>query len=98
MTRISYGGVNGGIQTGRFSSHPGNVNADGTANSTDVETLGRALAGTTLLLGGLFAEDLDPSTLFTPADILEAIDLLNGAGAYAAWNGTPLPTATGTCP
>ena len=98
MTRISYVDVNGGVQTGRFSSHPGNVTADGTADSTDVETLRRALAGTTLLLWGLFAEDVDHSTLFTPADILEAIDLLNGAGAYAAWNGTPLPTATGTCP
>jgi hypothetical protein len=98
VTRISYVDANGGVHTGQFISHPGNVNADGTADSTDVETLRRALAGTTLLLWGLFAEDVDHSTLFSPADILEAIDLLNGAGAYASWNGTPLPTATGTCP
>jgi len=51
-----------------------------------------------LLLWGLFAEDAEQSTLFTPADVLGAIDLLNGAGAYAAWNGTPLPTAAGACP
>lgn len=51
-----------------------------------------------MLLCGLFAKDVDHSTLFTPADILEAIDVLNGAGAYADCNGTPLPTAAGACP
>ncbi|MCH7839787.1 MAG: hypothetical protein IID38_06080 [Planctomycetes bacterium] len=41
--------------------------------------------------------DLDRSGLSTPADLLRAADLLNGAGVFEAWDGTPLPDAIG-CP
>lgn len=48
-------------------------------------------------LHGLYSEDIDHSGVFTSADLLRLIDLLNGAGAYDPWNGTPLPDSAG-CP
>jgi hypothetical protein len=98
VTRVSYTDDNGGVQTGKFVSHPGNADGIGAANTVDIVALVNALGGAILLPWDGLGEDINHSALFTAADILEAIDLLNGAGAYVTWDGTPLPTATGTCP
>jgi hypothetical protein len=42
--------------------------------------------------------DIDRSDLCAPADILEEIDLLNGAGQFSVWNGTTKPVTAGICP
>jgi len=39
----------------------------------------------------VWSTDLDRSGLATPADLPTAIDLLNGAGAFAVWAGVSLP-------
>jgi hypothetical protein len=98
VTRISYTDDNGGVQTGKFIPHPGNAGGIGAADGADIMAVVNALRGTVLLPWDTLSEDIDHSVLFTAADILEAVDLLNGAGEYASWSGTPLPTAAGTCP
>jgi hypothetical protein len=98
VTRLSYTDDNGGVQTGKFISHPGNASGLGAADGADIDALVLALRGTVLLPWDTLSEDIDHSALFTAADTLETVDLLNGAGAYVVWSGTPLPTATGPCP
>lgn len=74
----------------RVGALPGDVNADGASNSTDVTALTDALSGT---LKPLFpwSIDIDRSGRVAPCDILRLIDLLNGADAYEVFNGASLP-------
>ena len=74
----------------RIGSLPADVNADRVSNEFDVAALLITLDG----LGDprpVWSTDLDRSALTAPADILEAVDLLNGAGMFDAYLGAMLP-------
>jgi len=72
---------------------PGDVNGDPTSNAADVESLTSKLAGPAI--PPPWECDLDRSGSCTPADILTAVDLLNGADAYDPWLNKSL---TDPCP
>jgi hypothetical protein len=95
VTKITYAG-NG--TSASYIAHPANLNADGAANSADVTALVNALNGTAPLPAGLLSGDVDRSGAVTPADILDAVDLLNGEGAYIIWNNTAKPAPNASCP
>ena len=84
--------------TGRFTAHPANVNGDAEASSGDLLELIAILSGTTQSKWGIYSEDLDRSGALGPADLLEIVDLLNGAAAYRPWNNTPLPADAASFP
>jgi len=74
----------------RIGFLPADVNADRVSNESDVTALRMALDG----LGEprpIESTDIDRSALTAPADLLEAVDLLNGAGAFDAYFGATLP-------
>jgi subtilisin family serine protease len=74
----------------RLGYLPADVNGTGISDGNDVTALATALSG-----GGpsrpVWALDIDRSEAVTPADILEAVDLLNGAGAYDTFLNATLP-------
>ncbi len=97
LTTIEYLG-NDPPDVGWYIAHPGNVNGDDTANAHDVVALVGALADTISLPWGLYSSDIDRSGVLTPLDILDAIDILNGADAYdPPRNGSAKPSTVG-CP
>ncbi len=98
VTTVTYTDAASTASTVEYVSHPGNVNDDGFANSSDVTDLVSALAGGLTLPWGIFSEDIDRSGILSPLDLLELIDLLSGAEAYDVWNSTAKPVAAGTCP
>jgi len=98
LTTLTYTDVHGLKSTGRFTSHPSNVDADPIASAADEQRLVDILNGTGTPLWGLYSDDIDRSASVTPADILEEIDLLNGAGAYDPWDGTPNQSSSPFCP
>ena len=95
VTKITYAGTG---TSASYVAHPANLNADGTANATDVTALVNALNGTAPLPVGLLSGDVDRSGAVTPADILDAVGLLNGQGAYVIWNNTAKPAPNANCP
>jgi len=103
-TTVIYTDVNAAPSYAHVVSHPGNVRGDATASFDDVLALRDALIGTYFLPWGVFSGDLNRSETqnfegVTPADLLEAVDLLNGAGAYdPPANGTPNPANDPACP
>ncbi len=74
----------------RLGYLPGDSNADGVSNEDDIVALILMLDGAASL-GAMWSTDIDRSELFTPADVLEVADLLNGAGAYEPYLNTALP-------
>jgi len=103
-TTVSHIDVNGRVTSlGPFAALPGDVNADGVSGGVDILDLVEAVNAMPCSLDtcpsvwGPFSLDVDRSGALTPADILEVIDLLNGAGAYAPWINAELPDPT-PCP
>jgi hypothetical protein len=95
LAKLTY--QNGGSVT--YISHPGNVNGDTTANATDVTALVTFLTnGTPPSTFGVLSTDIDRSTKVTPLDILDEVDLLNGASQYQVWKGTTKATNNPSCP
>lgn len=77
-------------RTLRLGMLPADVNADGIADSRDVLDLRDTFLG----IGPALPEwsvDLDRSTAATPADILEAVDLLLGISGFPPFDGRSLP-------
>ncbi|MFH1108254.1 MAG: S8 family serine peptidase [Planctomycetota bacterium] len=74
----------------RLGYLPADVNGSGISDANDVTALATALSG-----GGpsrpIWSLDIDRSEAVTPADLLEVVDLLNGAGAYETFLGATLP-------
>ena len=74
----------------RLGYLPADVSGNGISDGNDVTALATALSG-----GGpsrpIWSLDIDRSEAVTPADLLEVVDLLNGAGAYEAFLGATLP-------
>jgi len=62
---------------------PGDVNGNGVADAADLAALSGSLTGRIAALP-VHASDIDRSGLAAPADLLREVDLLNGAGVYAA--------------
>ena len=75
----------------RYTAHPANANAVGAADLADIAFLISVLNGNGSPLFGNYSLDIDHSGAFDTADVLRAMDLLNGAGQYAPWLDTPLP-------
>ena len=100
---ISAGGVTtieftGNGSFAQFTAHPGNVNADAAANSTDVTKLiDCCLNAICTAPYGMRSCDSDRSTRIGPLDILNQVDLLNGSTEWTPWNNTARPSNT-SCP
>jgi len=96
-TTVIFLAGDGSTPFGNYRSHPGNVNADGSSNGGDVQSLvnllnsGDPVGNATY---GLFSVDVNHSGAANAADILALIDTLNGAGALSPWNNIPLPSCT----
>ena len=75
---------------------PGDVNGDGVSTPADVLAMLACLDGTAAQACELPTVDTDRSGEFEPADLLRVVDLLNGAGEFAVWNGATLGTSP--CP
>ena len=97
-TLIAYTDGSGAVTRGVFTSHPGNVNADQIADAQDVFWVVGLLSGLVELPFDLASGDINRSGRITSLDILEEIDLLNGAGSFQAWNQTPRPIEPSSCP
>jgi len=78
-------------ETVRVGSLPGDVNSNGMTDVSDLELLIQHLENPTQTPLLLWQHDMDRSGHCTAADLLRLIDLLNGAGQYAMWNGASLP-------
>ncbi len=98
ITTITYTEDSGVQSTGRFTAHPGDVNADGTADMRDLAVMIDILRGTFEPPCGLLSADIDRDGVIAPPDLLELIDLLTGTGAYGPWLGSTVPGDSTTCP
>lgn len=98
VTKISYQDDHGSKQVAELTAHPANADGDGFADASDVIALHNELLAMPNLPPGPYSRDINRSGMFTPADLLELIDLLNGAAAYIPWNGTPKPLPGAICP
>lgn len=78
-----------GIET-RIGFLPGDVNGNRAVDAVDVDALRTALEAATVTRG-TWSLDIDRSEAFTGADLLEVIDLYNGAEGYDVWFGAVLP-------
>lgn len=92
FTTISYS--DGSFVT--YVRHPADTTGDGTSSVVDVLRIIDDLNNVVPPTHGIYSEDIDHSGLFTSADLLRAVDLLNGAGVYDTWNGVVNPA--NTCP
>ncbi len=95
VTRVVYTGDG---TPASFTAHPGNVDANGATDPSDIIALIDVLNEVNPAPWGLYSCDMDDSGVCDPSDIIGVIDLLNGAGEFEPWFGTELPTATGGCP
>ncbi len=98
LTTLTYTDLHGLKSSGRFTSHPSNVDGDPIASAAvDLQRVVDTLNGTFTPPWGIYGDDINRSGGVTPADILEETDLLNGAGAYVVWDGTPNPSSSPFC-
>lgn len=74
----------------RLGFLPGDANADGVSDASDVSSIVDHLNGMGSPLE-VWQCDIDRSSACGPHDILMTIDLLNGAGTFEAWFGNSLP-------
>ncbi len=89
VTTIRYLSDNSTVQ---FAALPGDSNADSVVNPTDVAFIVQALTGTLAAPDAILSMDLNRSGQGTPVDMLTAIDLINGGGAYDVWFNQTLVT------
>lgn len=98
VTTLSYHANDLSVTTGEFTSHMGNVAADGTASFADVTAMIDCCLNGNCAPYGEYSCDIDRSGAVTPLDIINLIDALNGAGPLDPTLGTNLPNADGICP
>lgn len=84
----------------RMTSHPANVNGDIGMLADDVQCLAQALSESPSCFPphGLYSVDIDRSGRFGPLDILDAVDLANGAAFYEPWLDTQIPPSSPCLP
>jgi hypothetical protein len=97
VTTISYIGMNGVETRGVFHAHPANSDGNAFANGADLATIIDALGGTPGPYG-LYSTDINHSGNTTAADMLRAIDLLNGGDEFLEWRDSPRPACGACCP
>ena len=97
ITTVSATLDDGSVVSAQYTSHPGNVNGDISADENDVLLLLDSLSGTVSPPLDQFNSDIDHSGQSSPADILRLIDLLNGADGYNSWLGTTRPDCGMCC-
>ncbi|UCE59544.1 MAG: hypothetical protein JSU63_19135 [Phycisphaerales bacterium] len=98
VTKITYTDNNGIKHTGKFTSLPADVSADGISNTDDILSLiDCCLNEVCTPAWGIYSCDIDHSGVVNTADILRTIDLLNGAGSFRSWN-LATPHDDGECP
>lgn len=93
-TTIRYLSGDGAVTFGSILSHPGNVNGDASANSTDIQALVSYLnnvAPGTNAPWGLISADINRSGLANSLDLVGLVDQLNGGGALDGTNNTNRP-------
>jgi hypothetical protein len=97
VTTIEYEGGSGHVE---YKYHPANVNGIGVVNPTDITALlNCCIQGSCATAHGLYSCDIDHSGAFTAPDLIDLIDLINGAGPHLTPAfGTPLPQNNGACP
>jgi len=96
VTTIRYLGDGSSVE---YTAHPGNVNADDTADANDlVALIDCCLLGLCTPEWGAQSCDMDHSGAWTPSDILMVIDVLNGAGTLNPALNTTIPDNPGSCP
>jgi len=86
-TTITHLPSNTSVRTGYLS---GDVNANGTSNELDITALTNALNGIGVSRP-VWSLDIDRSEAVAPADVLEEVDLLNGAAEYESYLNESLP-------
>jgi hypothetical protein len=86
-TTITHLHSNTWVRVGYLS---GDVNANGTSDEQDITALTNALNGIGVSRP-VWSLDIDRSETITPADLLEAVDLLNGAEEYHRYLNESLP-------
>ena len=97
FTRIRYLGnpIGDNASAVRMTSHPANVDGDFAAFSGDIVALRDELNATGAPLPwGANSSDVDRSGRTTPLDLLDAVDLMNGAEFYEPVLNEPLPPST----
>jgi len=82
--------INSGTSV-RLGYLPGNVNADLVSNAADVTAIVDVLSSVLPTTKPIWSMDIDRSEAVTPADVLEVVDLLNGADAYLPYLNAALP-------
>lgn len=96
--RVEFRDGFGSISGATFFSHPGNVNDDFSTNAQDALALLPIIDGAQVGVYGLMSSDIDRSGMTTPLDLLDLIDLLNGAEGYDSWVDSFRPDPPGFCP
>jgi hypothetical protein len=102
VTTVTYSSTRGQTTaTGRFTSHPANVNGDSAAGTIDILAIINCLNNVSPEVncpwGTPFSRDVDQNNAFGPSDLLRVIDLLNGADFFDPFLSTALPNGAG-CP
>jgi hypothetical protein len=98
VASISYTAAESAAATGRFTVHPGNVNADTIVSGDDLLELGGVLTGNAAAPWDGYSVDFDHDGRLTPEDLLAAVEALRGGRIRAPWIGTTLPQNDGRCP
>jgi hypothetical protein len=94
---LSYADGLGVVSTSSYFIHPGNVNADGVADATDVLSLIGVLDDLQPAVWNSYSTEIDRSGTLSPLDLWEEINVLLGAELPDAWLNSPAPTAQ-SCP
>jgi subtilisin family serine protease len=75
----------------RLGYLPGNVDANSVSDAADVTAIVDVLSSVLPTTKPIWSLDIDRSEAVTPADVLEVVDLLNGADAYLPYLNAVLP-------
>ena len=81
-----------------LSHHPANANADLVSETADVSALIENLGDAAIPPLPTWQCDIDRSGECAPADVLGAIDLLNGSESFEVWQGITLHTGCPNAP
>ena len=86
------------VASGEFACNgvlPGDSDGSGTSESVDVQALVESLGVPPIFPLPSFATDMDRSGMTDSSDVIQAMNLLNGAEAFDPWLGAALPPCPG---
>lgn len=96
-TTLTYRDDESETTTGRFASHPGNVNGDSRANAADILALIDHLNGVRTVPYAGYSTDINHSGASNAIDIPALVNVLQGAGGRKPWANSAKPERLG-CP